>query len=331
MSFNNRLILTHRCNAKCPHCFNVEERTLLSEDMDMNYDKLAKYLEYNKIYLKNSEAKIMGGEPTIHNRFVDIIKLCLDYYDSVRVFTNGMAKPQEVLLSDQFIIDYIILNRIKITFNSLTFADQRWLKNIKLGEKFFHWRTPIDIHFVVNERNSKFLLNKMRRIVSTFPTQYFDIVISSDVSVNIFNKEEREVYKQVWKTFLKEARQIVGIYRIFYWDHSLPPCFYDDELLEFMYGINHNNIIDQNCYCTSGCNGLIDPDFSIWFCNQFRHKVGNVYENGDIPLSYDEIDYKLKEARIVKNNTVKEYSSDCLNCQALNYCKGGCFCNKLLK
>lgn len=330
MAFTSRLILTHRCNAKCPHCFNVEERSLLSKDDDMDYDKLQKYLHHNTAYFRNKSAKIMGGEPTIHERFVDIIKLCLSHYSSVRIFSNGMAKAQEVLLSDQYIIDYIIHGDIDITFNSLTFADQRWLENLKIGNKMNLWQKPIHIHFVVNERNSKFLLSKMKRIVSTFPGPYYNITISSDVGVNIFNKEEREAYKETWKTFVKEARKIVGPQRVFSWDHAIPLCFFDDEMSEFMYSMNKTPL-RNNCLCSHTCSGLIDPDFSVWFCNQFRHKVGNVFEKGDVPLSYTEIDNKLRDARIEKSKILIENVGDCASCPALEFCKGGCFCNQLIR
>lgn len=328
MAYSNRLILTHRCNAKCPHCFNLNDRHLLSEDDDMDYDKLERYVEHNECYLQNSPIKLMGGEPTIHPRFSDIVNMLILRLGYINVFTNGLKSSIKILLSDPLVTNSILDGACRLTFNSMTFNDKVWLEEINNSLQDF--RHTFTLHNVINERNYKFVLNKMKRIVDNYPPQIYRITLSCDVSINIFNKIDRENYRKVWLGFLKDARKVVGPNVVFNWDHAFPYCFFDNETIEIVKSINPVPVRNF-CSCFIHSSGLIDPDFSIWFCNQFRHKVGNVYENGDAPLSYGEIDRKLKEARVEKNKILLENVEDCKDCSMIDFCRGGCYCNHLLK
>lgn len=332
MAFTHRLIFTHRCNAKCPHCFNINDRHLLQEDQDMDYDKLEKYLNLNALYISTQVAKIMGGEPTIHHRFIDMMKLVTSKFRSASIFTNGLQSSINILTSDAFINDMIMRGQIGLTFNCLTFNDIKWLEYISPNGKLFDGRNhhQISIHFVVNERNAQFLLNKMKRIVRTYPPQYFKIILSADVGADVFNKENKEKYKSLWIGFLKEARAICGSDRKFAWDHAIPLCFFDDATAEAIYTLNNIPVFNK-CTCYDYCSGLIDPDFSIWFCNQFRYKVGNVFENPEKPLIFTEIDQLLRDARPKKTELMRNAFDECKTCPVVDYCKGGCFCNQLLK
>ena len=81
----HRWLYTENCNRSCSHCFNANERH--GEQLDKN--KYFKWLGLNAPYLGNAELKIFGGEPTIHNDFVEMAEKSLDYYGIISLFTNG--------------------------------------------------------------------------------------------------------------------------------------------------------------------------------------------------------------------------------------------------
>ena len=71
MSINTmRILVTENCNAKCSHCFNAAYRS--NKEIDLTtYSRLCDFLASNKI----QRVKIMGGEPTVHSSFEEIIAI----------------------------------------------------------------------------------------------------------------------------------------------------------------------------------------------------------------------------------------------------------------
>lgn len=325
-SYRHRLIITHRCNTTCPHCFNIDDRTILK---DMDYDLLEKYLEGVKDYIKDDNVAIMGGEPTIHERFADIIELVSKYFNRCTIFTNGINDT--VFFENPIFMKLIKDLRLRIVFNGFKFQEKKWLKYFINGEAFDGLRMlPIRIHIVVNERNFISNLNKIERIVNTYPRGFYMFSLSSDVSHNVFDENKRKEYQELWISFNKRFREIYKFNdHVVNTDHPYPTCFISDDI---SVNCNETDIrCGERCGAVFGDHGLIDPDFGIYHCNQFRYYLGNIYEKGEIPLTYHEVLEKLNYGTKMKVELLKSKVEKCNNCPVVEFCKGGCFVNQLLK
>ncbi|WP_378955814.1 radical SAM protein [Pelosinus sp. sgz500959] len=72
--------ITTRCNFHCPHCW--QEANEIGEDMTMATFRKA-------IALSKGNVVLGGGEPTIHPRFMDMLRYAKDHKQRITVITNG--------------------------------------------------------------------------------------------------------------------------------------------------------------------------------------------------------------------------------------------------
>lgn len=84
---NPNILLTEICNLSCAYCFAKEKMSKTQRrEMDINdFRKLLGFLKDNK----RREIRLMGGEPTLHSRFREIVNIALSGNFIVRLFTNG--------------------------------------------------------------------------------------------------------------------------------------------------------------------------------------------------------------------------------------------------
>jgi len=94
------ILLTNHCNRSCPYCFakarlTSTEKTSTTPLMDMSWEDLLKVTDF----LKRSQIKefrMLGGEPTLHPRFIDICKHALENGFDLKLFTNGIMNDEQV-------------------------------------------------------------------------------------------------------------------------------------------------------------------------------------------------------------------------------------------
>lgn len=89
------LLLTHNCNLKCAHCFQVsgshsDKRTPLSI---FEWEKIFRELEKANIY----NVIVSGGEPMMYPHFEDLLRTVTDFRMSFSILTNGMLISEKNL------------------------------------------------------------------------------------------------------------------------------------------------------------------------------------------------------------------------------------------
>jgi organic radical activating enzyme len=77
------LQITTKCNMKCAHCCYSCGRHGKHMDYHVAIDAIAFIRDYDECI------SIGGGEPTLHPRFFDILRYCLNDFDYVWMATNG--------------------------------------------------------------------------------------------------------------------------------------------------------------------------------------------------------------------------------------------------
>ena len=92
------ILLTNYCNRNCPYCF-AKERVYLDTHTprwEMPEEDFRVILTYLKPGL--DPVSLLGGEPTLHSRFHEIVALALQTGHFVKIFTNGVSPVLRRLL-----------------------------------------------------------------------------------------------------------------------------------------------------------------------------------------------------------------------------------------
>ena len=80
------ILLTTACNLDCEYCFaqSLRERP---RQQEMSLREL-EWLLWN-MDPDADEVRLMGGEPTLHSRYPEVMRLAISFGYVVTVFTNG--------------------------------------------------------------------------------------------------------------------------------------------------------------------------------------------------------------------------------------------------
>lgn len=83
------ILLTNSCNRKCPYCFALAQVELgvARASWEMSETELETVLGY--LDFRRDAVSLLGGEPTLHSRFGEIVTEVASRHFPVKVFTNG--------------------------------------------------------------------------------------------------------------------------------------------------------------------------------------------------------------------------------------------------
>ena len=313
----HRIILTEKCNKSCPHCFNSNFR----KKGEMDADIFIQYMRDNSRLLHQEELKVMGGEPTLHPRVVDVIHEAYYHFGRIKLFTNGsnMSKiardPRMIKTHFEGVTAYLI--------NGHTFEPEKF-------HEYKEFVRSIVVHCVVPLDNVDDYIERVLEFIKL--GNQVSICISPDTQLNLFDDEIMEEYRE---SFVKAVTTLIPQYlhvsnQFFAFDHFFPTCFFTQEVIDVLHA-HHVPAWEKVGCCSEYILGLIDWNFDLHFCNQTRFKIGNVLdESGKKMLSLPEINEMIRTAPQMKCEAIREYSPKCRNCKALPSCKVGCYFNTLL-
>lgn len=311
-----RIVLTENCNLSCPHCFNSQDR----ECGVMDADILIRFINENSTKLNSSTIKIMGGEPTLHPRVVDIITEASKYFFKVELFTNGTN--MERIVNNSILTKRNFQGILNYTINGFTF-------NINKFSTYKDYINFIVLHFVVPLNNPEKMVKKLEKCMELSPQVYF--LISPDTQVDLFNDSELNSYRLVWvETVSKIIPQLSDRNLPYGFDHKFPICFYTQEMIDVFHKFNVDTIHQQTTTCCGDQQiGLIDYKFDIYYCNQTKIKLGTLLDIDGNPITLEELTDLIQSGSKIKTEQIKKKSDKCMECQALPSCKVGCYYNIL--
>lgn len=312
----HRIVLTEECNLSCPHCFNSEVR----QHKVMDADILLRFMKENSSELGTSTIKIMGGEPTLHPKVLDIIKEACNHYWRVELFTNGTK--MKGIVSDPIITKFHFQRILTHTINGFTF-------NVN---EFLSYKEYIDfvvLHFVIPLNNPENMLKKIEKCMELSPKVGF--LISPDTQVNLFDDNTLNKYRQVWIEVITNVNPQFKKKGIsFNYDHKLPICFYTQEMIDILHSFDVDTLPNNTTMCCGDQQiGLIDTNFDIYFCNQTRIKLGSLLNDNGDPKPLKEVVEMIQGGSKIKVEQIKNLSDKCRQCPVLASCKVGCYFNTL--
>ena len=241
--------ITNRCNLNCNFCSinKKEKKEMTLEEFEYVLKNIDAYSDYIYLHVK--------GEPLLHTRFNEILKLCYKYNKKVNITTNGSLLKLRV----DNIINSNIVRQINISLQSLTTNNH--LNDIFVSVKKLLNNTNIQIvlRFWALENNS---FTELEECIIDEIIDYFDldknikdnIVNESNVKLLdrlYLNKEDKFIWPDLDNDYYEEkgtcygTRTHLGILS----DGTVIPCCLDcDGMVSLgnIFNESFDNIINSN-------------------------------------------------------------------------------------
>lgn len=299
-----RLLITEKCNAKCPNCFNSSYRK--SKEMTLQeIEKLSLYFSSNGV----STVFVEGGEPTIHSSFNKAMTILQDRFERVVLFSNAMSEA--IHSFNPRSNDSIVYN---FNFISDSFDTERFLQN-RPGKR------SVMIQIAVGT-NIQQLINRIHVFDSLFEKDRLSLLLTLDCTVDIF--KNAKILANKWNQFL--AACIINKWNVKI-DHGFPLCIkeqYQCMMIEVYQGKVSDVSNKKGLYwCDHNRAGLVDAHFNLRYCNNYYSDLVLIM-NGDEFLSIDSIEHFLIEAQAHKDSKLP---ARCINCSSFlnGSCNATCF------
>jgi len=306
------LIITNICNRNCSYCFAKEK---LADDGDAGRAFISlDNVEFCLDFLQKSsvrEFKILGGEPSIHPQFCEIVQRGLDRDFKIVVFTNGLW-PEAVhgfisQLQDSAQLTCIV-NINEPDTRSAGETERQEATLSMLGERarlgFNIYRENFDLCFVV-ELVQRTGIKPWLRLGLASPIVG---VQNSFVPTAALPALGRRLAAQL--RFL-EANDVLVTF-----DCGFPFCMFDEQDLDVLTMATQSGF-ESSC----GCAIDVGPDLTAWSCFPFS-----------LALNVDLRDFKdLRELGDFFTESLAPFRSlgtfdECLSCRLFRreQCCGGC-------
>jgi len=321
------IAITEICNLSCPYCFANE--FVNKKGIEITIGDFQKALTFS---LSSKQSKghlgIIGGEPTIHSKFNEILSLLL-HDNRVReatIFTNGIRLDQSFdLISDDKFALLINLNSPKITgeshyskiINNLDVLINEYnKKHITMGINIY--KTDQNIDYFIKTLN-KFKLKSARLSITVENTIDKGTAFSRLISF-------KDIVYQLYVRL-----SYLGIQVIFDCN-KLPNCAWSEtekKKITLFQANNHNERQGINLKYDL-CNPVIDilPDLKAIRCfGLSKHSKVNISDFTNL----DELtEYYTKNFDKPLSEIASTY--ECIKCNMFidHQCYGGCLLNKLI-
>lgn len=312
----HRIILTEMCNKSCSHCFNRDYRTKGIMDADL----LIEFMKKNSAYLQNTLLRLMGGEPTLHPKFLDIVEEGCKHYSQLNIFTNG-STMKNIAVHDVMFKNHL-MGKLLYLINGFTFNIDD-LSEYKDAIRF------MTLFCVVPFENVQEFIKRVLSY-SKIKSVPIHIIISADTQINLIDEKTLDEYRKTWMNAITSIIPVLRKREVsFSFDHFFPVCFFTQEMIDTLHSYDLDRLSMQICCCGEQQMGLIDYNFDIYYCNQTRIKLGSLLDKKGRPKSLREVNKILQRGTCMKVKEIKALSDKCKECHALPNCKIGCYYNAL--
>ena len=313
LAFRPRIRLTAVCNRKCCYCFakdHLFERSNQDEIDLKSMEKILSMCEAEKIECIGWQ----GGEPTLHSKIHEIIKLHKKYKIKAVVFTNGLVTKDTIIdLSE--IVDSVLVN----CNEPQTYSDDELMQlfeNIQLmQETYGKEKVAIGINIYSDKMDTTFIVDYALR--TKINEVRIDITRPAPSNGNVFVD-----FNDINKTFnlAKETHRMLLDNNVKYvhFDCPFPFCAISNENVRYV-----SNYISGELgqgQCSTALDITQNAQIASCFCSV-------MFEN----ISYDAFDslthawlfVKYIEDELKWNVYTKDACKECEN-NKRRLCQGGC-------
>lgn len=319
------LLLTQRCVRACPYCFAQAHMAAAEGDGELSWENLI-YVADFLIASGERRVSLLGGEPTLHARFVDYLTyLCERGFHTV-VFTSGILSDARIAELDAAIRGSIPPDRLHMVCNindpgqtPAKESDQRALTRFLevcgpwCSPGFNIYRPDFQLDYVLHCVNA-FGMKRSVRLGLAHP-------IPGASNAHIRPEQMRAVAAQLHSQIpaLERHRVRLGL------DCGFPLCQFDDAQIAALFRASEGGL-------RFGCGPAIDigPDLSVWSCFPLsRRRARSLLEFSRMG---EVIDFFHQELNAIRAEYAGIYD-ECDGCRhrASGLCSGGCVSHLLMR
>lgn len=308
------LMLTNFCNYKCPYCFGMDYMFPKESRKEMSLETLRGLLDWmDKTPENKSSIHLMGGEPTLHSQFEEVVFEILDRNHSIVIFSN-LASPMAPEYAEK-------LSHLNISWVVNVNPPKYWNaeQNDRIRRSLKSLATKASITFNINPEGEddmwvvdlieEYGLNKCIKVGFVLPTM---------TSSNYYLQDDQyPIVAEKLINLLKKTHKY-GITATF--ECGVPTCAFTDEQLGYLWSVES--------MFGSRCDSRLDvsPDGYMLNCLPLA-KLARVH--------YTEFDNYL-EAKHFFDKKLLPYrklgrKEECFDCVlADTTCRSGCVASILL-
>lgn len=292
------LILTTKCSNQCPFCFNLET------PLTITIDDLSSWLPF----ITSSgfdEINILGGEPTLHPHFIEILELLKLRFSSIRIFTNGLISASNVEALQQmqsYNFSFCVNRTMPQLSNNTDFFYRKLGHMISIGFTFYESSQPLD-HILQEIRGYR--LSPHYRVGIALPDR------KGDGNTFLALEEYPNAAEHLFQLIMDGLK--LGLKPDF--DCGFPYCFFSDEQMTFL---STNQV---NFKSTCGVIPDILPNSTMIPCLP----LADYYEPFTSAQDWNRIIENLNAQ--LDEKIIPWLYEHCKTCRSLQNgtCAGGCF------
>ncbi len=298
-----RVCVTYRCNLSCRHCY-AKGLSQNSEDMSIDeFDRLAEWA----VKMGWKTLRFIGGEPTVHPRFGDILRRCFQNRTRVNMSTNNVFSPEILpLLRDP------LFEEVSVHYNSPEFLGRdntaRFYENL---DYFLKNRIRFGFSFPLDGQRSG--LEGLVRDLDKYRPAYLRVNLPLPGLYRDSTKELFESAESVYEEILTLRKKCLPFKVPFFMYHPVPECLFSPEQWQELKAFSSFFVFHR---CPLGIKNdygimvTVNPDLSFFPCPVLSMKRENI-------LSFNsrrQISECFREELI--ENMLRPLKDDCRKCEA---------------
>lgn len=300
--------ITHKCNLRCKHCYNINY--LESDCLDLSLPDVKRIIDI-AIDAGCKDVGFSGGEPFMRNDMLDIIKYVKNY--PIHILTNGLLLNENLIGELNKIEDLLL--EFRISLDGLTSHNK--LRNVSYENVIKNIKLLLDNEYVVTV-NTMITDDNIDELDSMYE-MFKSIGIDRwrlDFIFNSGNADKNKIQYLNHAKIFSILKQLI--------------CKYIQEKPSFEFDINKifRSVLLTNVTAwkydleTTPCGyqgGLtVRPNGDVSFCPSLCITHGNIIADG--------LDSICSQSNWLEISSikVKDVDNKCSNCKYLAYCGGGC-------
>ena len=250
------LLLTTRCNLSCTYCF-AKERMSQNGHRDISMEDVAKVISMLK-RSNDFNFRLMGGEPTTHPRFKDIVLLAAGQGMHIDLLSNGTwPKAYNELFGQISPNKLLFLLNIDHPDN---YSPALWQK-IETNLSALAGRRGVSLSFNIFSKNPRY--RYVLELAATYDIRRIRLSFALPVLDTGNTRLDLEDYDDMADFVITFTRRCASKGIEVQMDNAVPLCIFSNEqagelLLKGIIDLNRN----------ARCRPIIDigPDLSVWPC-----------------------------------------------------------------
>lgn len=313
------ILLTNRCFRKCPYCFAQESMDGPEEKDNISWENLI-YLA-DLFYASNEfHMSLLGGEPTLHPEFTEIVKYLYHRGFSLSVFTSGVMSSKRLQHAVDELGDALEKKRLSFVCNINEPKDTP-ANEAKAQEAFLDafgsatvisfniYHPNFDVSFAV-DLIKKYDLRRHIRVGVANPIPGYN---NEHIALHQFRPTMERLVSFV--PMLEKERIDLGL------DCGFTSCSFTDEEIGKLARLGSN--VGSSVKFSCGAALDFGPDMQVWHCFPLANiHRRSVYEFDSLQEIKDYFTRFNKEVRKIAPGVFDDCSS-CVHMES-GHCQGGC-------